>query len=79
MDLLFSMFVLVSSVFYTFIVDLMESEEKGLVVHEVNNTTEYKNTAFFALIHISSISCVILHGSAVPPNAIFVFQWSDFL
>ena len=25
-------------------VDLMESEEKGLVVHEVNNTTEYKNT-----------------------------------
>ncbi len=23
-------------------VDLMESEEKGLVVHEVNNTTEYK-------------------------------------
>ena len=25
-------------------VDLMESEEKGLGVHEVNNTTEYKNT-----------------------------------
>ena len=25
-------------------VDLMESKEKGLVVHEVNNTTEYKNT-----------------------------------
>jgi [lysine-biosynthesis-protein LysW]--L-2-aminoadipate ligase len=25
-------------------VDLMESNEKGLVVHEVNNTTEYKNT-----------------------------------
>jgi [lysine-biosynthesis-protein LysW]--L-2-aminoadipate ligase len=25
-------------------VDLMESEEKGLVVHEVNNTTEFKNT-----------------------------------
>ena len=25
-------------------VDLMESDEKGLVVHEVNNTTEYKNT-----------------------------------
>ena len=22
----------------------MESKEKGLVVHEVNNTTEYKNT-----------------------------------
>jgi [lysine-biosynthesis-protein LysW]--L-2-aminoadipate ligase len=25
-------------------VDLMESKESGLVVHEVNNTTEYKNT-----------------------------------
>jgi len=25
-------------------VDLMESKEKGLLVHEVNNTTEYKNT-----------------------------------
>ena len=25
-------------------VDLMESKEKGLVVHEINNTTEYKNT-----------------------------------
>lgn len=25
-------------------VDLMEDEERGLVVHEVNNTTEYKNT-----------------------------------
>ncbi len=25
-------------------VDLMESDDKGLVVHEVNNTTEYKNT-----------------------------------
>ena len=25
-------------------VDLMESKERGLVVHEVNNTTEYKNT-----------------------------------
>ena len=25
-------------------VDLMESDEQGLVVHEVNNTTEYKNT-----------------------------------
>lgn len=25
-------------------VDLMESEEKGLLVHEVNNTTEFKNT-----------------------------------
>jgi [lysine-biosynthesis-protein LysW]--L-2-aminoadipate ligase len=25
-------------------VDLMESEEEGLIVHEVNNTTEFKNT-----------------------------------
>ena len=25
-------------------IDLMESKERGLVVHEVNNTTEYKNT-----------------------------------
>ena len=25
-------------------VDLMESKDKGLVVHEVNNTTEFKNT-----------------------------------
>ncbi|MDE1863096.1 MAG: lysine biosynthesis protein LysX [Thaumarchaeota archaeon] len=25
-------------------IDLMESEENGLVVHEINNTTEYKNT-----------------------------------
>lgn len=25
-------------------IDLMESKDKGLVVHEVNNTTEYKNT-----------------------------------
>jgi [lysine-biosynthesis-protein LysW]--L-2-aminoadipate ligase len=25
-------------------VDLMESKDKGLMVHEVNNTTEFKNT-----------------------------------
>ena len=25
-------------------VDLMESKDKGLVVHEINNTTEFKNT-----------------------------------
>jgi [lysine-biosynthesis-protein LysW]--L-2-aminoadipate ligase len=25
-------------------IDLMESKDKGLVVHEINNTTEYKNT-----------------------------------
>ncbi|MDG7050420.1 MAG: lysine biosynthesis protein LysX [Nitrososphaerota archaeon] len=26
-------------------IDLMESEERGLVVHEINNTTEYRNVA----------------------------------
>jgi [lysine-biosynthesis-protein LysW]--L-2-aminoadipate ligase len=26
-------------------VDLMESNERGLVVHEINNTTEYRNVA----------------------------------
>jgi [lysine-biosynthesis-protein LysW]--L-2-aminoadipate ligase len=26
-------------------VDLMESKDKGLVVHEINNTTEYRNVA----------------------------------
>jgi [lysine-biosynthesis-protein LysW]--L-2-aminoadipate ligase len=25
-------------------VDLMESNEQGLLVHEINNTTEFKNT-----------------------------------
>ncbi|MCY3976011.1 MAG: lysine biosynthesis protein LysX [Thaumarchaeota archaeon] len=25
-------------------IDLMESQERGLLVHEINNTTEYKNT-----------------------------------
>jgi [lysine-biosynthesis-protein LysW]--L-2-aminoadipate ligase len=25
-------------------VDLMESKEHGLIVHEVNNTTEFRNT-----------------------------------
>ena len=24
-------------------VDLMESDDKGLVVHEINNTTEFRN------------------------------------
>lgn len=36
-------------------VDLMESEEKGLVVHEVNNTTEYKNVARVCEKDISSL------------------------
>ena len=36
-------------------VDLMESEEKGLVVHEVNNTTEYKNSAQVCDVDIPSL------------------------
>lgn len=33
-------------------VDLMESEKYGLVVHEVNNTTEFKNTLRVTGVHI---------------------------
>jgi len=36
-------------------VDLMESDEKGLVVHEVNNTTEYKNTVRVCGVDIPSL------------------------
>jgi [lysine-biosynthesis-protein LysW]--L-2-aminoadipate ligase len=36
-------------------VDLMESEERGLVVHEVNNTTEYKNTVRVCEVDIPSL------------------------
>ena len=36
-------------------VDLMESKDKGLVVHEVNNTTEYKNTVRVCGIDIPSL------------------------
>ena len=36
-------------------VDLMESEDKGLVVHEVNNTTEYKNTVRVCKVDIPSL------------------------
>ena len=36
-------------------VDLMESEEKGFVVHEVNNTTEYKNTVRVCGVDIPSL------------------------
>lgn len=36
-------------------VDLMESDEKGLVVHEVNNTTEYKNTVRVCNVDIPSL------------------------
>lgn len=35
-------------------VDLMESDEKGLLVHEVNNTTEYKNTVRVCNVDIPS-------------------------
>ena len=36
-------------------VDLMESKDKGLVVHEVNNTTEYKNTVRVCEVDIPSL------------------------
>ena len=36
-------------------VDLMESDEKGLVVHEVNSTTEYKNTVRVCEVDIPSL------------------------
>lgn len=36
-------------------IDLMESEEKGLVIHEVNNTTEYKNTVKVCQVDIPSL------------------------
>ena len=35
-------------------IDLMESSDKGLVVHEVNNTTEYKNTVRVCNVDIPS-------------------------
>lgn len=36
-------------------VDLMEDEARGLVVHEVNNTTEYKNTVRVCKVDIPSL------------------------
>jgi [lysine-biosynthesis-protein LysW]--L-2-aminoadipate ligase len=36
-------------------VDLMESDENGLLVHEVNNTTEFKNTVRVTEIDIPSL------------------------
>ena len=36
-------------------IDLMESDERGLVVHEVNNTTEYKNTVRVCGVDIPSL------------------------
>jgi len=36
-------------------VDLMESKDSGLVVHEVNNTTEYKNTVRVCDVDVPSL------------------------
>lgn len=36
-------------------VDLMESDDRGLLVHEVNNTTEYKNTVRVCGVDIPSL------------------------
>ena len=36
-------------------VDLMESEDRGLLVHEVNNTTEFKNTVRVCEVDIPSL------------------------
>ncbi len=36
-------------------VDLMEDDERGLVVHEVNNTTEFKNTVRVCEVDIASM------------------------
>ncbi len=44
-------------------VDLMESDERGLVVHEVNNTTEYKNTVRVCEVDIPSMMIDYALGS----------------
>ena len=36
-------------------VDLMESEDRGLLVHEVNNTTEFKNVMAQSKVDIPGI------------------------
>jgi [lysine-biosynthesis-protein LysW]--L-2-aminoadipate ligase len=36
-------------------VDLMESKEKGLVVHEINNTTEFRNVVRVTGVDIPSL------------------------
>lgn len=36
-------------------VDLMEDDERGLVVHEINNTTEFKNTVRVCEVDIASL------------------------
>ena len=45
-------------------VDLMESDERGLVVHEVNNTTEFKNTVRVCGVDIPSLMLDYLLGEA---------------
>lgn len=44
-------------------VDLMESKDKGLVVHEVNNTTEFKNTVRVCQVDIPSL--MLEHALAI--------------
>ncbi len=36
-------------------IDLMESKENGLVIHEINNTTEYKNTVKVTGVNIPAL------------------------
>ncbi len=45
-------------------VDLMESDERGLVVHEVNNTTEFKNTVRVCGVDVPSLMLDYLLGEA---------------
>ncbi len=44
-------------------VDLMESEKRGYVVHEVNNTTEYKNTVRVCGVDIPSMMLEYARGA----------------
>ena len=43
-------------------VDLMESKEKGLVVHEVNNTTEFRNVVRVTDVDIPSLMLEYVKG-----------------
>jgi [lysine-biosynthesis-protein LysW]--L-2-aminoadipate ligase len=44
-------------------VDLMESEEQGLLVHEVNNTTEFKNVVRVTGAEVPSLMIDYIAGS----------------
>ena len=44
-------------------IDLMESNDRGLVVHEINNTTEYKNTVRVCGVDIPSLMLEYAAGS----------------